>query len=114
MGIIPSSVSGIPRKPSLGKLVTQSTALLMLSIGLLILILALFILFHENATATKGYELRGLERERTMLLLEQEVLNMQTADAQALEHLRDDPQIQRMYQVTGPRYVTSVVTIPAD
>jgi hypothetical protein len=78
----------------------------MACIGSLILILALFILFHENANATKGYRLRGLERERSYLLLEQEVLNMEIAGSQALQGLRDDPLIKAMPTVTEPRYIS--------
>ena len=102
----PPVVETMPRRLSLGRLVTQSTALLMTCIGTLIFILALFILFHQNATATKGYELRGLERERRMLFLEQEVLNMQIAQAQSLQKLQEDPQIRRMVATPKPRYVT--------
>lgn len=79
--------------------------MLMVSIGSLILILALLILFHENANATKGYQLRGLEHERSVLLLEQEILNMQIAEAQSLQHLKDDAQIQGMPLVQHPQYV---------
>lgn len=85
-------------------MVNQSTALLMGSIGALILILAMLILFHENANATKGYQLRTLERERSLLLLEQEVLNMRTAQAQALEKLEGDEQIRVMPLVKSPAY----------
>ncbi len=95
----------MPRRLSLGRMVSQSTALLMFSIGAIILVLAMLILFHENATATKGYQLRGLEKERSMLLLEQEVLNMQIADAQSLDRLRNDPQIQGMTTTTNARYI---------
>ena len=76
----------------------------MVAIGSLILILALFILFHENATATKGYRLRSLERERSYLLVEQEILNMQSAQAQALQKLSADPQITGMTPVHKPRF----------
>lgn len=68
----------------------------MISIGTLILVLALLILIHENASATKGYSLRKLENTRSLLLLEQEVLNMQIAQAQSLETLETDPQILAM------------------
>lgn len=98
-------VSDMPRRASLGRLVTQSTALLMLCIGTLILGLALLILFHENANATKGYNLRKLENQRSLLLLEQEVLNMQIAEAQALEHLQQDPVIQAMMPVQKLKYI---------
>jgi len=76
----------------------------MVCIGALILLLALFILFHENANATKGYRLRGLERDRSVLMLEQEILNMQIAESQALKHLRDDPQINAMIEYKNPMY----------
>lgn len=86
-------------------MVTQSTALLMVSIGTLILGLALLILFHENANATKGYNLRKLENQRSLLLLEQEVLNMQIAEAQALEHLQQDTVIQAMIPMNKLKYI---------
>lgn len=80
-------------------------ALLMTSVGALILLLALLILFHENANATKGYSLRTLENERTVLLLEQETLNMQIAEAQSLQGLERDPQIAAMKPYVKPQYV---------
>ncbi|MBI3618906.1 hypothetical protein HY213_02615 [Candidatus Peregrinibacteria bacterium] len=95
----------MPRRASLGRLVTQSTTLLMTVIGTLILLLALLILFHENSNATNGYQLRGLETERSVLLLKQEVLNMQIAQAQALEHLKQDPEIVGMTPIEKPQYV---------
>ncbi len=79
--------------------------MLMTCIGGLILLLAILILLHENANATKGYSLRKLESERSVLLLHQEVLNMQIAEAQALEHLQEDPQMKKMVSVSKPIYV---------
>lgn len=76
----------------------------MASIGSLILLLALFILFHENANATKGYRLRSLERERSLLMLEQEVLNMQIAESQAMETLQNDKIVQVMVPLKTPKY----------
>jgi hypothetical protein len=94
-----------PRRLSLTQLVDQSTVLLMVAIGSLILLLALLILFHENANATKGYRLRTLERERSESLLEQEVLNMRIAQQQSLETLQNDPRVQRMVPIKDPQYV---------
>jgi len=85
-------------------MVSQSTVLLMASIGSLILLLSFLILIHENANATKGYRLRSLERARSLLLLEQEVLSMQIAEAQALEKLKQDQTIQAMIPLRNPRY----------
>ncbi|MSR86890.1 hypothetical protein EXS70_01825 [Candidatus Peribacteria bacterium] len=96
--------SSMPRRASLGRLVSQSTALLMVCVGTLILVLALLILFHENANATKGYNLRKLENQRSILLLQQEVLNMQIAEAQSLENLQEDPAIAAMIPAAKLRY----------
>lgn len=97
--------SPLPRRSSLGALVDQSTMLLMVSIGSLILLLALLILFHQNANATKGYRLRTLERERSQLFLEAEVVKMEVAQQQSLEQLHGDPQVKTMVAAKKPSYV---------
>lgn len=88
-------------------MVTSSTVLLLTTIGSLIVILALIIAFHQNVNATKGYRMRSLERERSQLLLEQEMLNMELARAQALVTLENDHGVQAMVKVTRPTYVES-------
>ena len=103
--------SDIPRRATLGRMVTQSTAMLMVCVGTLILGLALLILFHENANATKGYNLRKLENQRSILLLEQEVLNMQIAEAQALEYLEKDALIQAMVPLQKLKYIQQDSTV---
>lgn len=100
------------QRASLGKMVDQSTVLLMVVIGTLILLLALMILFHENANATKGYRLRNLERQRSQLLLENEVLQMQIAQQQSLETLQNDPAIQAMQQPKKTVYLTVDPNMP--
>jgi hypothetical protein len=97
--------SDLPRRSSLGSLVDQSTLLLMVVIGSLILVLALLILFHQNANATKGYRLRTLERERSQLFLEAEVVMMKVAQRQSLEHLDGDSAILGMVPAKRPLYV---------
>lgn len=86
----------------------------MVSIGALILLLALLILFHQNSNATKGYLLRNLERERSQLLLEQEVLNMQVAKAQAMEKIENDRQVQTMIPVKNPRYTSNEAPVESQ
>lgn len=105
------ATSAIPKRSSLGQLVNQSTMLLMFSIGSLILVLALLILFHQNANATKGYMLRTLERERSKLLTEEEVLNMEIAQEQSLKQLKGDPQIQAMIDVRTVTYAEEYPTV---
>ncbi len=103
----------MPRRASLGTLVDQSTLLLMVAIGSLILLLALMILFHENANATKGYRLRTLEYERSQHMLEGEVLKMRIAQEQSLETLQGDPKVKGMVAVREPKYVQEGVSIAA-
>lgn len=108
------SSQAITRRSSLGKLIDQSTVLLMTAIGSLILLLALLILFHENANATKGYRLRTLEHERSQLLLEDEVQKMQIAQEQALEKLQEDAKVQAMTPAKKSLYVKSDATVALD
>ncbi len=96
--------TGMPRRQSLGRMVNQSSMLLLICIGAMILILALLILFHENANATKGYSLRTLENQRNVLLLQEEVLTAQIAESQALEHLQEDDQVKNMVPFVHPTY----------
>jgi len=99
------AVTMVPRRHSLGRMMSSSTVLLLFVIGALIIVLALLILFHHNRNATKGYKLRSLERERTELLLQQEVLNMQIAKSQSLFALQNDRQILGMQKPAKPKYV---------
>lgn len=104
----------MPRRSSLGRMVEQSTTLLLASIGSLIVVLALLILFHQNATATKGYRLRSLEYERSSLLLKEEVLRMEMAEAQALEKLQNDKRVKAMVPVRQSRYMQEEETVAAS
>jgi hypothetical protein len=86
----------------------------MVAIGALILLLALLILFHENANATKGYRLRTLEQQRSQLMLEEEVLKMQIAEEQSLEHLQIDTKIQAMMPSKSPQYLKFEESVAAE
>ncbi len=101
------SIGGTERRQTLGRMVTASTATLLFVTGLLIILLALLILFNQNHNATKGYKLRTLERERSQLLLTEEVLKMHIAEAQALHTFKDDPVINAMVPMRYPIYEQS-------
>ena len=75
---VPSSGFMI-RRSSLKRLASGNTMLLLCTIGMLIIVLALLILFHQNLNATKGYRLRSLEHARNQLLLQQETLTWEIA-----------------------------------
>lgn len=89
----------------MNRLIDQGTILLMICIGVLILLLSLMILLHQNANATKGYRLRKLERERSQLLLEEEVLRMHVAEAQSLTVLQGDKKTQSMLPMKRLLYI---------
>lgn len=106
--------SALTKRSSLGKMVDQSTVLLMAAIGSLILLLALMILFHENANATKGYRLRTLEGQRSQLMLESEVLKMQIAQQQAMEKLQNDAKVQAMKTPKETAYLNADAAVAAQ
>lgn len=89
--------------------------LLLVVIGSLIVLLAFLILFHHNLNATKGYRLRSLEVVRSQLLLQQELLNMQIAEAQALTSIEEDAKVQAMVKPVRPLYAQGAepVTVSA-
>lgn len=86
---------------------SASMVTLLVATGALIILLALLILFNENYNATKGYKLRTLERERSQLLLAEELLKMKLSEAQALVTFQTDPQILGMLKVSDPAYLRS-------
>ena len=101
--------SSLPtRRASLGRMVSTSTATLLFVTGALIVLLAMLILFNENYNATKGYKLRTLERERSQLLLTEEVLNMHIAESQAMETMLNDSMITTMIPDTKAQYVRNM------
>jgi len=89
-------------------MVSTSTATLLFVTGALIVLLAMLILFNENYNATKGYKLRTLERERSQLLLTEEVLNMHIAESQAMETMLNDSMITTMIPDTKAQYIRDV------
>lgn len=107
--------SDLPRRQaSLSRLVSWSSTSLLIVTGTLIVLLAVVILVYENTNATRGYRLRTLERERTQLLLSREVLNMEIAEQQALDHLVTDPKIVGMEEVRGQKYVNPLPSVAGE
>lgn len=92
------------KRTTLSKTIDQGSILLMLSIGILIIILAFLILFHQNANATKGYILRTLERDRTLLLEEQALVNMQLAKQQAINTIAESEVAKQMKTPKAVQY----------
>jgi hypothetical protein len=107
--------SDLPRRQaSLSRLISWSSASLLIVTGVLIILLAVVILVYENASATRGYRLRTLERERTQLLLSQEIINMEIAEQQSLMNLASDPQILGMEESRRAQFVKPIPAVARD
>lgn len=71
----------------------------------LVAIISLVYLAHANRNATKGYALKSLEIERSELLTENEVWDMQIAQVKSLQTLENDPKIRQMVKAEQPLFV---------
>jgi hypothetical protein len=71
----------------------------------IICLLSLLFLSHNNRVATKGYELKMLQTERSELVRTNEVLSMQIADLQSLEAMESDSVIKSMVPAERPKYI---------
>ena len=70
-------------------------------------------LVHSNRNATRGYALKTLELERSKLLMENEVWDMEIAKVKSLETLENDPKIQRMVRAEKPVFIRGDTAIAA-
>ncbi len=79
----------------------------------LITIISLAYLVNSNRNATKGYALKTLELERTRLLTENEIWDMEIAKVQALAHIQSDSRVQRMVKTDKPMFIRGDSAIAA-
>ena len=93
------------RKKTLSQKVEVGINALVFSTITIVCVVSLFYLAHSNKVATKGYELKGLQEERSMLITENEVWNMKIARSQAIEKIKTDPVIASMQEVNQPQYI---------
>lgn len=80
----------------------QSTFIALLSMISLLLLYYVWIL---NVNATKGYEIRELEIEKKMLLMEKEILDVKIAELESLSTILKDDDLQNMERVWEPEYL---------
>jgi hypothetical protein len=79
-------------------------ALAFVIIALVVLVLLIY-LANANRNATKGYALKTLEMERSRLLTENEVWDMEIARVQALANIQNDGKILTMVKTDAPTFV---------
>jgi sensor domain CHASE-containing protein len=84
-----------------------TTNLIRITIGVCILFLAVLILIHQNSTATSGYLFRTLERDRSALLREEELVKNELATEQSLKQLEQSATVQSMVKPQNVWYVNN-------
>lgn len=93
------------RKKTLSQKVEVGVNALVFSTITIVCIISMLYLAHSNKVATKGYELKSLKEERSMLMTENEVWNMKIARSQAIEKIKSDPLIAQMKTAEAPKYI---------
>ncbi len=93
------------RKNTLSHKVEVGVNALVSVIIALVVVISLAYLANSNRNATKGYALKNLEIERTQLLTENEVWDMEIARVQALANIQNDPKIRSMVKTDTPLFV---------
>ena len=92
------------RKTSRENFRLSFTETYVLALGL-IGILGIYYVFMLNVNATKGYEVRKLELERTNLAFEYNLVNIKIAEAESLSTISESPSIGKMETIDSPRYL---------
>ena len=93
------------RKNPLSHKVEVGVNALVFVIIALVAFISLAYLANANRNATKGYALKNLEVQRSQLLTENEVWDMEIARVQALANIQNDPKIQRMVKTDSPLFI---------
>jgi len=101
------------RKNTLSHKVEVGVNALVFVIISLVVVISLVYLANSNRNATKGYALKNLELERTQLLTENEIWNMEIARVQALANIQNDPKVRAMVKTTTPMFVRGDTAIAA-
>ncbi len=71
----------------------------------LICLLLLYYVWILNVNATKGYNIRELEIEKKMLLMDKELLDVKIAELESLSTILKDDDLQNMEQIKDPEYL---------
>lgn len=101
------------RRQTLSQKVEVGITSLAFAIVLLVGIISLVYLAHSNRNATKGYALKTLELQRSKLMMENEVWDMEIAKVKSLETLQGDPKIRSMVRADQPQFIRGDTAIAA-
>lgn len=101
------------RKDPLSHKVEVGVNALVFVIIALVAFISLAYLANANRNATKGYALKTLEIERSQLLTENEVWDMEIARVQALASIQNDPKVRTMVKTDAPMFMRGDTAIAA-
>ena len=93
------------RRNTLSRKVEVGVNALVFIIITLIALISLVYLANSNANATKGYSLKNLDAERSKLITQNEVWDMEIAKVQSLASIQNDPKIKSMVTVEQPLFI---------
>ena len=79
-----------------------STYIALLSV---ISLLLLYYVWMLNVNATNGYNIRELEIEKKVLLMEKELLDVKIAELESLSTILQEDDLQNMKRVENPEYL---------
>lgn len=101
------------RKDPLSHKVEVGVNALVFVIIVLVAFISLAYLANSNRNATKGYALKSLEIQRSHLLTENEVWDMEIARVQALANIQNDPKVRSMVKTDTPMFIRGDTAIAA-
>ena len=93
------------RKNTLSHRVDVGVNALVFIIIALVAFISLAYLANSNKNATKGYALKTLEFQRSSLITENEIWDMEIAKVQSLASIQNDPKIKSMVKTDQPMFV---------
>lgn len=96
------------RRTTLAQKISVGQNTLVMVLIILITIVSLLYLVHQNSSATKGYALKVLEYEYDELLQKNEVWNMRIATEKSLRTITESPVINGMVDAGDPTYINPV------
>lgn len=93
------------KKKTLAQKVHIGANSLIIFIVSLICVISLIYLVHSNQTATKGYILKELQREKNDLAIENEIWDMKISRARSLSSLQNNSYVSDMVRADEPIFV---------
>lgn len=77
----------------------------------LALVVSLIYLAHANRVATRGYVIKRLEAEKSVIVIENEIWRQQVSEAKSLATIKNSFQVQNMVPIRDVTYINPSATV---